>query len=522
MPAPRAKKTTKKNPPKQASEKIAEAQIIIPEASPAIEIPKTATPHFFGWKFFVVLGIITGLSMGFATFSRVIDPPNTNGAVGTEQLSLLQHINQLVENQNRPLQGESRDRVNILLLGIGGEGHEGALLADTIILASLQPSTGKIALLSIPRDFYVPIPGYDWRKINNANAFGEVDDYPGGGERLTADVLEDILDVDIPYTARIDFNGFIQMVDNLGGISVDVEKGFVDTRYPTENYGYQTIRFDAGRQTMDGETALKFVRSRKSTSDFDRSRRQQLVLLALRQKALNFGTLINPSRISDVLGSLSSNAHTNMELWEILRLAELVEDADTTNIINVILDSSADSPLMDDRTTVDNAYIVRPRKGWDDWSELQDIANNIFQREGEAQPLTASVVVQNGTRTVGLASETADILESYGLEVIDIGNTSVRGYTQTYIYDISNGEKAMALAALRQALPFAHVYSKTPLYLNPDALLTTDLSGRITEIAVELQQETHPDFVVILGDDTDPDVLLSHSKTSSSSLITSR
>jgi LCP family protein required for cell wall assembly len=471
-----------------------------PELSPNLVQPAELPirdHHYFNWRFYTTLIILVGLSLGFAGFSRVIDPSQGSPSIGNSSLSFFQHIGQLVENQDQPIKGEAADQINILLLGIGGAGHEGAYLADTIILVSLKPSTGQVSMLSIPRDFYVPIPNHDWRKINSANAFGREDDYPGGGEQLTADILSRVLDIDIPYYARVDFAGFTKLVNDLGGITVNVDKGFVDTQYPTENFGYQTISFKAGLQAMDGERALKFVRSRKSTSDFDRSRRQQQTLVAVREKALSFGTLLNPVRISDVLSDLGSHTKTNLEVWEMIRLAGLIEDLDPDTIANTVLDSGNDSPLQAD-STQDGAYILRPRAGWDDWSDLQNIAAHLFDAAAIAEP-TATVVVQNGTKEAGLADRTGTALTRAGFETLSSENAADRNQASTLIVDLSNNTKPGQLARLSTLIPNAAVVSTVPLYLEPDTLPTSDLGTSNRRLS--LRSSERPDFLIVIGSD---------------------
>ncbi len=495
----------------------------IPQAEPIPEAqalpPNFVSPeaakvhHYFNWRFFTTLIVLVGLSLSFAGFSRVIDPGDGTTSVGNRSLSFFEHIGQLVDNQDQPIRGERDDRINILLLGIGGAGHEGAYLADTIILVSLRPSTGQVAMMSIPRDFYVPIPNHDWRKVNSANAFGREDNYPGGGEQLTADVLSHILDLDIPYYARVDFSGFTQLVDDLGGISVNVEKGFTDTQYPTENYGYQTISFSPGVQVMNGERALKFVRSRKSTSDFDRSRRQQQTLVAVREKALSFGTLLNPVRISDVLSDLGTHTKTNLEVWEMVRLAGFIEDLDPNTITNVVLDSGPDSPLMSD-STQDGAYILRPRAGWDDWSELQEVAKAVFDEAKVTEP-TASVIVQNGTRESGLADRTGAALTRNGFSVLASENAANRSIETSLIVDLSGNTKSEQFHRLHRLLPEAALISTRPLSLEPDGLTSTDLGIIVSQL--QLRSAAQPDFLIILGSDDAARSLLTQRTTKKAS-----
>ena len=451
-------------------------------------------PHFFDWRFFASLCVLIGVSVGFAAFSRVSGADQSDNA--NQARGLFGHLSSLVSNQDEPLKGETGDRINLLLLGIGGPGHDGAYLADTIILVSLKPSTGQLAMLSIPRDLYVPIPNHNWRKINNANAFGLEDKYPGGGEQLTADIISDIFDQPIQYFARIDFAGFEQIVDDLGGVNVNVEQSFIDNQYPTDDYGYQTIRFQAGRQTMDGARALQYVRSRKTTSDFDRSRRQQQVLVAIRDRALSFGTLLNPIRITDVLTDLGNHTKTNLEVWEMLRLAELVERLTVGQIINRVLDNGGDGPLKSE-TTIDGAFILRPKAGPDDWSELRQIAADIFEVSDIVRE-EATIVIQNGSGRPGLADQTASALSQLGFTVLRT-ETAKYDVESTTIFDLSGGQRPRTLASLKQQLPSVRVRSTLPLSLDPDSVPNAELdSSQVTRVRLSATK-TRPDFLIVLG-----------------------
>src|SRR3972149_11174809 len=165
--------------------------------------------------------IIAGLIVAFAVFLglasyHVVRSGNAVFA-GLNDSSFVKEIIGFIQSSDKKLVGENEDRVNILLIGIGGEGHEGGLLADTIILANIKPSTKEVALLSIPRDLTVNIPGYGDRKINNANAFGEMDDLPGGGGMFTARILSKALNTSIPYYVPVGFSGFKTLVDDADG-----------------------------------------------------------------------------------------------------------------------------------------------------------------------------------------------------------------------------------------------------------------------------------------------------------------
>ena len=214
----------------------------------------------------------------------------------------------LTASADETLIGGQEDRINVLLLGIGGKGHEGSNLTDTIILASYKPSTHEVGMMSIPRDLLVPIPGYGWRKVNNLYSLAEYND-PGTGGDYTKQILSQIFDVQIPYYLRIDFKGFVELVDLVGGIDVNVAKTLTDYQYPIpgheeypeEDGRYEHLYIEAGPQHFDGETALKYVRSRHGLngegSDFARAARQQLAIEALMNKIFSLNTLLRPSKI---------------------------------------------------------------------------------------------------------------------------------------------------------------------------------------------------------------------------------
>jgi LCP family protein required for cell wall assembly len=192
--------------------------------------------------------------------------------------SLLKRLTQFVFHGNTGLAGESDDRINVLLLGMGGLGHDGPYLTDTIIMASIRPSTKQVAMISIPRDLWVSIAGHGSSKINHANSYGETERHDWGGA-YTAQVIKDNFGIDIHYYLRVDFAAFEEIVDEVGGIRVNVERGFTDPEYPTNDYGVQMVSFAKGVQTMSGSRALIYARSRHGNngegSDFARAKRQQ-------------------------------------------------------------------------------------------------------------------------------------------------------------------------------------------------------------------------------------------------------
>lgn len=173
------------------------------------------------------------------------------------------------------------ERLNVLILGVDRRpGETGPFRTDTIILSAFDPNLPQAALLSIPRDLWVDIPGHNSNRINTANYFGDLAQ-EGYGPILAMQTVAGNFGIPVHGYVRLDFNGFVALVDALGGIEIDVPQTIVDEAYPTSDYGYTTIVIQAGRQRMDGETALIYARTRHAGTDFDRSQRQQQILRAL-------------------------------------------------------------------------------------------------------------------------------------------------------------------------------------------------------------------------------------------------
>lgn len=338
------------------------------------------------------------------------------------------------------LKGEGDGRVNLLLIGI----DDAAGLSDTMMLVSLDPIAKDVAMLSIPRDLYVDIEGFGSAKINAAHAYGEQYEYQGGGPQLLSDTLERILDVPIHYYARVNFEGFKQAIDIVGGVKVEVEEDLIDYNYPDANGGYDPFQITAGVHQLDGPTALKYARSRYSTSDFDRSRRQQQVLLALKEKSLSLGTLSNPARVTNLLRTLSKNAQTNLSLNEIMRLVELTEGIKEDNVVRAQLDASEDNFL-----SFSNMYgqsVLVPTSG--DFTQIQEYVRGLLV-DSYIKDEAASISILNGTEAAGLANETASLLRSFGYRVDNIDNASEQNYTQTVIFDYT-GQNPYTLRYLEQ------------------------------------------------------------------------
>ncbi len=428
-----------------------------------------------------------------------------------QPLSLFASLSRLVLAGEKSVAGESDDRINILLLGIGGAGHDGPELTDTIIFGSFKPSTKELGLISVPRDLTINIPGYGYRKINAVNALAE-QNKKGSGPAATADTISDILGEPVPYTVKIDFGGFADVIDALGGVNIYVEKSFTDTTYPLDDAmgSVQTVSFTEGWTQMDGKTALAYSRSRHGNngegSDFARAARQQKVLMAVKDKTLSLGVLLNPGKLSRIIGTITSNIQTNISAIEMVKLAKYIPDISPEKVALHVLDTAGGSLY---ETHVNGAYVILPYK--EDWSDLKLLAQNIFKTEDTAGATVLThataqaetevrLEVQNGTLTTGLAGGTAELLQSSGFTVVDVTNAKDRTRNTTVIYDFTNGAKDDELRALKDYL-HAEVYVTEKGYVNSRAFVPDKVVSEDTFKDLPTTKEKI-DFLVILGQDS--------------------
>ena len=215
------------------------------------------------------------------------------------------------------------NRVNILLMGIDQREQDSGLptRTDTMILLTIDPASKSMGMLTIPRDLWVPIPGLGRPvedRINTASILGDLEKYPGGGPALAKKTVQYNLGVPVHYYVRMDFKGFEKIVDALGGVTINVPQAIQDEEYPDDNYGVMSISFPAGVQHMDGETALRYVRTRHADSDFGRGRRQLQFLMAMRDQALKLNIL---PKVPGLIGQMRDSIKTDLSANDIITLA---------------------------------------------------------------------------------------------------------------------------------------------------------------------------------------------------------
>lgn len=308
-------------------------------------------------------------------------------------------------------------RTNILLLGVDyRKDMPGENLTDTMMVMSIDMQSKKhdVVMVSIPRDLWVQLPGWDFgkgqkvypqgAKINSANAYGDSYSYPdGNGPGLAKKVVQDVLGLQIHYVVRINFYGFKQVVDTLGGVTVNVQNSFTDYEYPIEGQEnnpilskrYKVVSFKAGPQYMDGETALEYARSRHSVdngegSDLSRAKRQQKLIIGIRQKALTVQTMADPLKIKSLIDNLGSNVVTQgVDFTQIGAFYKLAQDVNPDTAQNVVLsdDPKSESYLLNipSASAYGGAFVFVPIAGPSDYSKIQIYIHKKLDEASSAQ-----------------------------------------------------------------------------------------------------------------------------------------
>lgn len=234
---------------------------------------------------------------------------------------------------------EGSERVNILLLGIDRRPGEAFVSrTDSMMVISINPQTNSASVLSIPRDLYVQIPGYGQDRINTALVYGAREGDYLDGAALAMQTVSSNLNIPIHHFVLVDFGAFVRVIDLLEGIDVQVPYDIDDPMYPDMDYGYDPLYIPAGLQHFDGQTALKYARTRHADSDFNRAYRQQQVLFAVRGKALSLGLGQLLLRAPSLYREVESGIRTDLSLEQMLRLVKTVGDVPSENLRNEVLD----------------------------------------------------------------------------------------------------------------------------------------------------------------------------------------
>jgi LCP family protein required for cell wall assembly len=257
------------------------------------------------------------------------------------------------------------ESLNFLLLGVDRRLENEIYRTDSLVLANLDLRTRRGTVISIPRDLLVSVPGYGQERVNGVYALGETQRRPGGGLGLLRETLELNFGVPINHFAVVDFNCFRGTVDALGGVTLDVPSPIYDPHYPTEDFGYKLVTFEPGPQWMDGERALEFARSRYGDTDFGRMRRQQYLLAALRERALQIKSLAALPEAVRACGGMSSD----LNVLELVALGSAARDIDESDITLKVIDEQLATPYV----SATGASVLMPR-----WNEIRAMVRASF------------------------------------------------------------------------------------------------------------------------------------------------
>jgi len=339
--------------------------------------------------------------------------------------------------------------VQILLLGTDERPDEySPPRTDTLILLSFNPDTGGVGMISMPRDLWVPIAGLNTpSKINTAYLQGELQGYPGGGPQLVKDTVSSFVGRPVDYFVRVNFDGFRQLIDLIGGVTVDVPYTIHDEEYPTADYGVETFHLEAGTHQLDGETALKYARTRHSDSDYGRARRQQELIRAVVDQITAAGSLPQLlSRVPQLLTTMQGSLQTDLPVTLAIELARRFQSTHSGDTQQLVLDNR----YGEETFSSEGAWILLP-----DRARVRTALNAFFaaietppgtQKPALTDPAAIRIEVLNGTAQPGAAARTAQLLNQQGWQVAAIGDADRSDYLQTVV--INYGVTAPVAARL--------------------------------------------------------------------------
>ena len=344
---------------------------------------------------------------------------------------------------------EQEGRTNIMLLGMrGANDPSGGLLADSIIIVSLDTKGNRVAMISVPRDLYVKIPETsDHGKINSVYSYWE-----SGGKNQGIPKMEEMLGqvtgLKINYTIVANFQGFQQLIDAVGGVDVTLKKSFYETQqFVQGNECGGVFSLPAGTVHLDGAKALCYSRARDETSDFDRSKRQQVVLKALKDKLLSLGTLTDFGKINNILNTIGNNVKTDMTPDEMKGLYGQMSSMKDAQIVQRVFENSKQGLLEVPAANPELGYILFPIAGQDNYSQLQDASHNIFT---EAAQSDTNPAVQSGGGAAAPTSSTSKTSSPASTDTkASASNTSSKNSTSGAASIIGNVFGFKAVKALR-------------------------------------------------------------------------
>ncbi|HSX04990.1 MAG TPA: LCP family protein [Candidatus Saccharimonadales bacterium] len=382
-----------------------------------------ATGGFLVWK-------------GYTKFHKVFHGTTTVAALSSKRVA------------PQLLNGEGDGRVNILLLGVGGPGHDGPDLTDTIVILSVDPVNDTATMVSIPRDLWVDMPINYFGKQQKINAayesgkyhyIGHLDPSNKNAAAVQAGfgaidtTLKQVLNININYHVLVNFQAFRQAIDTVGGVTVDVPTALVDPTMAWENH-WNPVLAPAGVQQMNGVQALLYARSRETSSDFARAERQRQILVALKDKVLTAGTLSNPAKIDGLMNAFGDNVYSDLSSQGAVRLMGIMKKMADNKVDSVGLTDEGHQLVTTDH--VGTASVVRPIAGFGNYTAIQTYVRTQMP-DGYIVKENAPITVLAPTTTGATAD--AALLKTYGYNVTTTAVTD-QPVPTVMLVDLSKGK----------------------------------------------------------------------------------
>lgn len=390
---------------------------------------------------------------------------------------------EIPDSSNLPAAWDGASRITVLLIGLDYRDWEaglGAPRSDTMILLTIDPLTKTAGMLSIPRDLWVNVPGFGYSRINTAYSSGEGSKLPGGGPELARKTVEQVIGVPIHYYAQIDFNTFVEFIDLIGGVDIYNDE---ELRLDRVGTGKDKIKLTCcGMRHLWGEGALAYARYRKGDDgDIGRSRRQQKLILAIRDKVLspeNFPVMLGQA--NQFYNEFSAGIKTNMPFDLAIQLGVLAKDIPVESIEQGVIDYTM--VTLDDVTLGGaNASIMKPMP-----DKIRVLRDEIFTSGGALSPLasagdptalmqadTARVRILNGSFSPGLDVNTGNYLLTQGVQVVEVGSAS-QAYDRTTVILY-----APKLYTLKYFQVLFGLNSSTQILIQPDPSSPVDVEVRL-------------------------------------------
>ncbi len=375
--------------------------------------------------------------------------------------------------------------INVLIAGSGGQNHIGGELTDAIIVASFNPKTQKVVMMSLPRDLHVQHPQIISQRINSIyeNYYRKIG--ANKSMEIISQVASQVTGVEIPYYVKINFQFLQEIIDQLGGIQIYVPEMLYDPYYPGPNYSYQTFKLQKGLQKFNGATALKYARSRKTSSDFARSKRQQDIILAIKNKALKSKVLTNPKKLKALFNILQKNLITNLQMDDIITLALKGKNLGPQDLRNLVLSNDFSETggflYTPPREEYNQAFVLKPADSTYSQIHLYFLINRIYF---DTMQYLGEIEIQNGTYISGLAGKLQQILKRFGI-ASSTANAEQRPVLETQLqhYDLVGTDTKTILKSILNINNFQKLKVTNPdLGIQTQILLGQDFVSKIDQL----------------------------------------